>query len=97
MGTYFHINLSGCSKFFISHFVCFLQRIAYLSDHSQRCSVIGDMSNIASVSCDVPQGSNLRPLLFSIYINSLPNCFSVASPKMLNDETNITVAGRLID
>ena len=28
MGTYFHTNLIGGSKFFISHFVWFLQRIA---------------------------------------------------------------------
>ena len=27
-----------------------------------------------------------------IYINDLPNCLSVASPKMFADDTNITVA-----
>ena len=31
MGTYFHVNLSSGSKFFISNFVWFLQRIALKS------------------------------------------------------------------
>ena len=65
---------------------------SYLSDRTQKCSVIGHLSNAASVPCGVPQGSNLGPLLFLIYINDLPNCLSVASPKMFADDTNITVA-----
>ena len=65
---------------------------SYLSDRTQKCSVNGHLSNAASVSCGVPQGSNLGPLLFLIYINDLPNCLSVASPNMFADDTNITVA-----
>ena len=34
----------------------------YLSDRTQKCSVNGHLSNAASVSCGVPQGSNLGPL-----------------------------------
>ena len=65
---------------------------SYLSDRTQKCSVNGHLSNAASVSRGVPQGSNLGPLLFLIYINDLPNCLSVASLKMFMDDTNITVA-----
>ena len=65
---------------------------SYLSDRTQNCSVNGHLSNAASVFCGVRQGSNLGPLLFLIYINDLPNCLSVVSPKMLADDTNITVA-----
>ena len=66
---------------------------SYLSDRTQKCSVNGNLSNAASVSCGVPQGSNLGPLLFLIYVNDLPNCLSdsVASPNMFADDTNITV------
>ena len=65
---------------------------SYLSDRTQKCSVNGHLSNAASVPCGFPQGSNLGPLLFLIYINDLPNCLSVTSPKMFADDTNITVA-----
>ena len=65
---------------------------SYLSDRTQKYSVNGHLSNAASVSVGVPQGSNLGPLLFLIYINDFPNCLSVVSPKMFADDTNITVA-----
>ena len=65
---------------------------SYLCDRSQKCSINGHLSNIAPVSCGVPQGSNLGPLLFLVYINDLPNCLSLASPRMFADDTNITFA-----
>ena len=39
-----------------------------------------------------PQGSNLGPLLFLVYINNLPNCLTSASPRIFADDTNITFA-----
>ena len=65
---------------------------SYLCDRSQKCSVNGHLSNIAPVSCGVPQGSNLGHLLFLVYINDLPNYLSLASPRMFADDTNITFA-----
>ena len=52
----------------------------------------GQLSNAAPVSCGIPQGSNLRPLLFLVYIKDLPNCLRLTSPRMFADDTNITFA-----
>ena len=53
---------------------------SYLSNRYQKCNVNGHLSNPLPVGC----------LLFLIYINDLPSCLSVGSPRMFADDTNIT-------
>ena len=62
---------------------------SYLSDRKQYVSVNGSNSNLELVSCGVPQGSVLGPLLFLIYVNDLPNASKKLSFYLFADDTNI--------
>ena len=42
----------------------------------------------------MPQGSNLGPLLFLIYINDLPNCLENVSTSMFADNTSLSSKSR---
>ena len=61
---------------------------SYLEDRTQICSIDGLLSSSCSLSCGVPQGTILGPLLFLLYINHL-NCLSNCEPRMYADDTHL--------
>ena len=62
---------------------------SYLSKRKQFVSINGEHSELREVSCGVPQGSVLGPLLFLIYINGLPNISNKLDIFFFADDTNV--------
>ena len=63
---------------------------SYLDNRRQKCFINGCLSDKLPLSCGVPQGTILGPLLFLIYINDLPNCLLSSQPRMYADDTHLT-------
>lgn len=61
----------------------------YLSNRKQLVFYNNVSSELLDISCGVPQGSILGPLLFIIYINDIVNCSKVLHFILFADDTNI--------
>ena len=62
---------------------------SYLSKRKQFVCINGENSELRELSCGVPQGSVLGPLLFLIYINDLPKISNKLDSFLFADDTNI--------
>ena len=62
---------------------------SYLTGRKQYVFFNGISSEVKEITCGVPQGSVLGPLLFLIYINDLPNISEKLKFFLFADDTNI--------
>ena len=70
---------------------------SFLTDRQQFVNVLGQNSKYKKITCGVPQGSTLGPLLFLIYINDLHNAFDKCLIHHFADDTNLIFDNKKIE
>lgn len=63
---------------------------SYLTGRSQFTHVNGSSSCKRALTVGVPQGSNLGPLLFLLYVNDLPKLNLHGKPRLFADDTSLS-------
>ena len=66
---------------------------SYIQNRKQICLMNGKKSHAREIRCGVPQGSNLGPILFLLYINDLPKCLEATRANLFADDTTLSCAG----
>ena len=62
---------------------------SYLSDRQQKVTINGESPPSLPITCGVPQGSILGPLLFLLYINDMHHAIEFSTTYHFADDTNL--------
>ena len=65
----------------------------YLLNRKQYTTINNVQSKIGTISCGVPQGSVLGPLLFLLYMNDINRAIPENDVKLFADDTNVFIFG----
>ncbi len=68
---------------------------SYLTNRKQFTFANGEKSTLGQITKGVPQGSVLGPILFTIYVNDMPNSTKLV-PRLFADDTNVFNFGQNI-
>ena len=70
---------------------------SYLSDRQQFTYYKSASSTKLPISCGVPQGSILGPLLFLVYINDIKSTIDISRAILFADDTNLILTDKCVD
>ena len=70
---------------------------SYLENRQPYVELNGVKSSMKTVACGVPQGSLLGPILFSVYMNDLPDITSTGEIHLYADDVAAFVKGENVD
>lgn len=87
MKKLYHYGIRGTAYDWISN---------YLSHRKQFVSYNDTKSDYENVTCGVPQGSILGPLLFLLYVNDIVNVSDIAYLLLYADDTNIFISDQCL-
>ena len=68
--------------------------VSYLTNRQQYVQMGNTASSKQTMTCKIPQGSSLGPVLFLIYINDLPNCSNALTFRIFGDDANVFASAR---
>ena len=63
----------------------------------QYCKLNCYESRAKTVTCGIPQGSCLGPLLFIVYLNDFEKCLKASKAGMYADDTQVSLASSSVD